>query len=178
MSAPVAPTKEAPANGKAGVASPTPVVPGWYSEPGTDRQRYWDGREYGPNDRQTPAPSARVTRSRRGLYAGLLAAVGLGIVVVVVILATALSGGTPSSQTPASPAPAVTFLPPGTRFDGGPDEGTRGEFGTPRVLAAPGTRFDGGPDEGTRGEFGTPRTLPPGTRFDGGPDEGTRGAGH
>jgi hypothetical protein len=39
-------------------------------------------------------------------------------------------------------------LPAGTRFDGGPDEGTRGPQAYP---AAPGTRFDGGPDEGTRG---------------------------
>jgi hypothetical protein len=39
-------------------------------------------------------------------------------------------------------------LPSGTRFDGGPDEGTRGPQAYP---AAPGTRFDGGPDEGTRG---------------------------
>lgn len=39
-------------------------------------------------------------------------------------------------------------LPAGTRFDGGPDEGTRGLQASP---AAPGTRFDGGPDEGTRG---------------------------
>jgi hypothetical protein len=39
-------------------------------------------------------------------------------------------------------------LPNGTRFDGGPDEGTRGPQAYP---AAPGTRFDGGPDEGTRG---------------------------
>ena len=39
-------------------------------------------------------------------------------------------------------------LPPGTRFDGGPDEGTRGPIAAP---PAPGTRFDGGPDEGTRG---------------------------
>ena len=39
---------------------------------------------------------------------------------------------------------------------------------------APGVRFDGGPDEGTRG-ISTGAARPPGTRFDGGPDEGTRG---
>ena len=38
-----------------------------------------------------------------------------------------------------------------------------------------GTRFDGGPDEGTRG-LAAQRQLPVGTRFDGGPDEGSRGA--
>jgi hypothetical protein len=40
-------------------------------------------------------------------------------------------------------------------------------------VLQPGTRFDGGPDEGTRGVQS--QTLPPGMRFDGGPDEGTRG---
>ena len=37
---------------------------------------------------------------------------------------------------------------PGTRYDGGPNEGTRGLRAEP---AQPGTRYDGGPDEGTRG---------------------------
>jgi hypothetical protein len=53
----------------------------------------------------------------------------------------------------AAKAPAIqqtqTQLPAGTRFDGGPDEGTRG-LAAQRQLPA-GTRFDGGPDEGTRG---------------------------
>jgi hypothetical protein len=48
-------------------------------------------------------------------------------------------------------------LPPGTRFDGGPDEGTRG----PQVIGlTPGTRFDGGPDEGTRGPQSYPQPAP------------------
>jgi hypothetical protein len=38
-----------------------------------------------------------------------------------------------------------------------------------------GTRFDGGPEEGTRG-LAAQQQLPAGTRFDGGPEEGTRGA--
>jgi len=49
---------------------------------------------------------------------------------------------------------------------------------TPAVQAQaqtqPGIRFDGGPDEGTRG-LSAQRQLPAGVRFDGGPDEGTRG---
>src|ERR687895_210097 len=36
----------------------------------------------------------------------------------------------------------------------------------------PGTRYDGGPEEGTRG--GITSQAPPGTRYDGGPEEGTR----
>jgi hypothetical protein len=50
-------------------------------------------------------------------------------------------------------APAVqqsqTQLPAGTRFDGGPDEGTRGLAAQPQSPVT--TRFDGGPEEGTRG---------------------------
>ena len=40
-------------------------------------------------------------------------------------------------------------LPAGTRFDGGPDEGTRGLAAQPQSPVT--TRFDGGPEEGTRG---------------------------
>ena len=59
---------------------------------------------------------------------------------------------------------------PGTRYDGGPEEGTRGAITSPPV--APGTRYDGGPEEGTRGAIASP--VAPGTRYDGGPDEGSR----
>jgi hypothetical protein len=59
---------------------------------------------------------------------------------------------------------------PGTRYDGGPEEGTRGAIAEP---PAPGTRYDGGPEEGTRG--GITSQAVPGTRYDGGPEEGTRG---
>jgi hypothetical protein len=59
---------------------------------------------------------------------------------------------------------------PGTRYDGGPEEGTRGAIQSP---PAPGTRYDGGPEEGTRGAIQSP--VAPGTRYDGGPEEGTRG---
>jgi hypothetical protein len=45
------------------------------------------------------------------------------------------------------PDPRVAPLPTGQRFDGGPDEGTRGIVAAP----APSTRHDGGPEEGTRG---------------------------
>jgi hypothetical protein len=55
---------------------------------------------------------------------------------------------TASKATPAVQAQAPT-QPAGIRFDGGPDEGTRG-LSAQRQLPA-GVRFDGGPDEGTRG---------------------------
>jgi len=73
-----------------------------------------------------------------------------------------LDGSTDISRT----APAQ----PGTRYDGGPEEGTRGAIASPPV--APGTRYDGGPEEGTRGA--TASSVAPGTRYDGGPDEGSR----
>ena len=59
------------------------------------------------------------------------------------------------------------------------DEITTASKATPAVQqqsqTQPGTRFDGGPEEGTRGLSAQAATPPAGTRFDGGPDEGTRG---
>jgi hypothetical protein len=45
--------------------------------------------------------------------------------------------------------PDLHFAQPsnGRRYDGGPDEGTRGIVAAP----APSTRYDGGPEEGSRG---------------------------
>ena len=83
-----------------------------------------------------------------------------------------------ASTNRAAPAvqPSQPQLPAGTRFDGGPDEGTRGLAAQAQPQLPAGTRFDGGPDEGTRGLAAQAQPqLPAGTRFDGGPDEGTRG---
>jgi hypothetical protein len=44
---------------------------------------------------------------------------------------------------------------------------------TSTVTDTPGLRFDGGPEEGSRGPLTV--TPPADTRFDGGPEEGTRG---
>ena len=81
---------------------------------------------------------------------------------------TAQAPGTRFDGGPDEGTRGITAPAPGTRFDGGPDEGTRGIVSGP----APGTRFDGGPDEGSRDIVSGPA---PGTRFDGGPDEGSRG---
>jgi hypothetical protein len=64
------------------------------------------------------------------------------------------------------------ILPPGTRFDGGPDEGTRGIQVAPAEPLAPGTRFDGGPDEGTRGATSYWQTSDPRTSYQPVPDQG------
>ena len=122
---------------------------------------------------------AVVLRSQFKLVKALLAvamAAVIALSVAVVILANdddQLSGGTTAARpiesinyggfNPATGRPDTLqqeTLPPGTRFDGGPDEGTRGIQAQP---VAPGTRFDGGPDEGTRGpqsywETSNPRT--------------------
>jgi hypothetical protein len=83
-----------------------------------------------------------------------------------------------STDSP-SPAPVA----PGTRYDGGPEEGTRGIQASPSAgqvyvnpsTGLPGTRYDGGPEEGSRAPLTS--QVSPGTRFDGGPEEGTRGPG-
>jgi hypothetical protein len=108
-----------------------------------------------------------VLRSHFKLVKALLAiamAAVIALTAAVVILANdedQVSGGTTSARptesinyggfNPATGRPDTVqqkTLPAGTRFDGGPDEGTRG----PKAAVLPeGTRFDGGPDEGTRG---------------------------
>ena len=76
---------------------------------------------------------------------------------------------TASKATPAVQSQAQTQA--GIRFDGGPEEGTRG-LAAERQLPA-GTRFDGGPEEGTRGVIASSPAAA--SRYDGGPEEGTRG---
>ena len=70
-----------------------------------------------------------------------------------------------------------------TRYDGGPEEGTRGVV--PAQQA--GVRYDGGPEEGTASliQRSAPATFEPNSiksspavRYDGGPEEGSRGSGH
>jgi hypothetical protein len=80
---------------------------------------------------------------------------------------------------PAYPTPAPEAVSPGSdrsysgaaptrKLDGSTDIGRT-------APAQPGTRYDGGPEEGTRGAITSP-PVAPGTRYDGGPEEGTRGA--
>jgi hypothetical protein len=111
---------------------------------------------------------------RNLLAVAMVAVVGLTIAVVIVANDGDEVASTSSAQS--APATAQPALPDGLRYDGGPEEGTRGAQVAP---VAPGTRYDGGPEEGTRGaQFSdTPPNAVPGTRYDGGPEEGTRGAG-
>ena len=114
-----------------------------------------------------PAQHPSDLRSHQKLVKALLAvalAAVIALSAAVVIVANdddQISVGSSS----ATPAESINY--------GGFNPAT----GTPDTLQQqslpPGTRFDGGPDEGSRGI--QPQTLPPGTRFDGGPDEGSRG---
>jgi hypothetical protein len=111
------------------------------------------------------------TRTRRVIGGAILALLVAG----AVVLALTLPGNDSSSVTSENQSSAVA---PSARFDGGPNEGTRGALSQP--VESPTIRFDGGPQEGTRGAI--VQSLPvqspavSSTRFDGGPEEGTRGA--
>ncbi|HKP19999.1 MAG TPA: hypothetical protein VJT68_00670 [Thermoleophilaceae bacterium] len=84
-------------------------------------------------------------------YKALRALLAAALIAIAALSAAVVILANDDDNTKESVQPAVArqqALPPGTRFDGGPDEGTRGIQAT---APAPGTRFDGGPDEGTRG---------------------------
>ena len=87
----------------------------------------------------------------RSHYKAVLGLLSVALVAIVALAATLVIVANNDDDATISAQPNATqqqALPPGTRFDGGPDEGTRGI--QPQTIA-PGTRFDGGPDEGTRG---------------------------
>jgi hypothetical protein len=104
------------------------------------------------------------THLRILLAVAMIAVIGLSVAVAML----AADGGPATSASPAAgrsqPAGAVLVAPP------------RGQPGAQlRVAPLPaGRRYDGGPDEGTRGIV----TRAPSARYDGGPDEGSRGPGH
>ena len=82
-------------------------------------------------------------RQLRALLAIAMIAV-VGLTTAVVILASDnQSDTTARSATPVSaPGPDA-----GTRYDGGPEEGSRGAS----AVQSPSIRYDGGPEEGSRG---------------------------
>ncbi|MDQ3647711.1 MAG: hypothetical protein M3433_03850 [Actinomycetota bacterium] len=85
-----------------------------------------------------------------------------GAAIALVFVMSGDDEATPTAKTAVRAATA--------RYDGGPEEGTRGLV---RPDAARALRYDGGPEEGNRGAL-SPNAVP-GTRYDGGPDEGSRG---
>jgi hypothetical protein len=110
-------------------------------------------------------------RQLRALLAIAMIAV-VGLTSAVVILATNDDRDISTSSATQVSAPAPTG---NTRYDGGPEEGSRGVV----PAQSPSTRYDGGPEEGTRGASSSASSnAVPGPRYDGGPEEGSRGSGH
>ena len=98
--------------------------------------------------RQHPAVVLRSHFNQlRALLAVALVAV-VGLTVAVVILATDDDPGVSAGSATQVNAPSATGS---TRYDGGPEEGTRGVVPArqPNVDARPGVRYDGGPEEGS-----------------------------
>jgi hypothetical protein len=94
------------------------------------------------------------TRGRKAALL-LIAAVALAVAVAIAFEIRD-KGGTGASQpsVAAKHAPATrgdaTSLPPGTRYDGGPEEGTRGPLQIVHSSALPpGVRVENGPQERT-----------------------------
>jgi hypothetical protein len=120
-----------------------------------------------PIPKQHPAV---VLRAHYKAVRALLAAALVAIVALAVALVIIASDDKTASISPRSAESVqAQTLPQGTRFDGGPDEGTRG----PNTGVLPqGTRFDGGPDEGTRGPKSYWEQSNPRTSYQPVPDQG------
>jgi len=83
---------------------------------------------------------------RRSVSVVAWMAAGAALIGAALVLALSLTG------SDSKPAAAPSFVSPDTRFDGGPEEGTRGVIvSAPQSPALDSRRFDGGPEEGTRG---------------------------
>ena len=113
----------------------------------------------------------------RSQYKKVLALLCAAVVAIVALAAAVVIVANDDNDVSISAQPNTQqqqTLPPGTRFDGGPDEGTRGIQVAPAEPLAPGTRFDGGPDEGTRGPQAQSywQQANPRTSYQPAPDEG------
>ena len=108
-----------------------------------------------------PIPSQHPSVVLRSHYKAVRALLAVAMVALIALAAAVviLADDEDRAISTAQPTVQEQTLPSGTRFDGGPDEGTRGPQAYP---LAPGTRFDGGPDEGTRGP--QPAVVEPWTR--------------
>jgi hypothetical protein len=147
----------------------------------------------------SPQHPAVVLRShyvqlRALLAVAMIAVVGLTVAVVILATDDVPVSGTSSARpleainyggfNPATGRPDAAPLPQRDpallrRYDGGPEEGTRGLASRDSTRSA-GIRYDGGPEEGSRGirHAGAATSPPAGVRYDGGPEEGTTGLGH
>jgi hypothetical protein len=107
--------------------------------------------------------------TQRKVTVGAWLAAGAAILGSVLVIAL-LVWDSDENSTPATQANT-----PQTRFDGGPNEGTRGAVNR-APASSPTTRFDGGPQEGSRGAI-VPQTayVPVVKSFDRGPRAGSIG---
>jgi hypothetical protein len=98
------------------------------------------------SDAMSPRHPAVVLRSQ---YVHLRMLLAIAMIAVVGLTIAAVVGASGNDQPSArAVTPASAQVSAGTpRYDGGPEEGTRGSG----AFGAAGTRYDGGPDEGTRG---------------------------
>jgi hypothetical protein len=96
------------------------------------------------------------------LAIAMIAVVGLTTAVVILATNDDRDTGTGAATPVTAPGPTGT-----TRYDAGPEEGSRG------IVPAqnPNTRYDGGPEEGSRGALPSraPASAVPLWRYDGGP---------
>ena len=83
------------------------------------------------------------------LAVAMIAVVGLAAAVVIV----AGDRDEVAGASSAIPHQGQVAQPPSTRYDGGPEEGSRGAVssGLPDSAPITGSRYDGGPEEGSRG---------------------------
>jgi hypothetical protein len=113
--------------------------------------------------------AAVALRSNRRLDRTLLI-VALAAILALTAAVVIATNDTNQVNPATKAAPAVQQQPQtqaGTRYDGGPDEGTRGAVFSPPAADS---RYDGGPEEGTRGpqqlqfkeRAGGPTMLPQG----------------
>jgi hypothetical protein len=119
----------------------------------------------------TPQHPAVVLRSHyvqlRALLAVALVAV-VGLSAAVVILAT--NSDEVAGTTSARPVESINY--------GGFNPATARPESASLPSRIGSTRYDGGPEEGTRGLAPRNSTPSAGIRHDGGPEEGTSGPGH
>ena len=120
---------------------------------------------------------AVVLRSHYTLVRALLAVAMIavvGLTIAVVILANESNEVSTSAGSASVAAPVGT-----TRYDGGPEEGTRaiGAAAATTSNSAPAARYDGGPEEGSAdvSPAQPSSASADGLRYDGGPEEGSRG---
>jgi hypothetical protein len=110
-------------------------------------------------------------RQLRALLAvAMIAIVGLAAAVVILANETDEVDG-PSAAQSVEPLRYGGFNP-GT---GRPESAPLPQQELPLQSGIEGTRYDGGPEEGTRGPVA--EQASPDTRYDGGPEEGSRGIG-